>query len=176
MQQSARATYLLEQTIKRNSSLPLLAKSARLLEEVIAGQKGTGKAFLPAHTWKNLGLAYAHMARNTAEDFPPGAPAPISDLVTGTIGQPWRERATQRLVEAWSQFLAEPEAKQILDTLHCRHRAIDAKRLPSRQGLGQISIVVTAHPENRRVSKQLKPGGGRQPKGEEEKEEKEQET
>lgn len=111
MQQSARATYLLEQTIKRNSSLPMLAKSARLLEEVIAGQNGTGKAFLPAHTWKNLGLAYAHMVRNTAEDFPPGAPGPISDLVAGTTEQPWRERATQRFVEVWSQFLTEPEAK-----------------------------------------------------------------
>ena len=111
MQLSARATYLLEQTIKRNSSLPLLAKSARLLEEVIVGQSGTGKAFLPAHTWKNLGLAYAHMVRNTAEDFPPGAPVPISELVAGAIGQPWRDRATQRFVEAWSQFLAEPEAK-----------------------------------------------------------------
>merc|ERR1711988_505225 len=110
MQQAARATYLLEQTIKGNSSLPLLAKSAALLEEVIVEQHGTGKAFLPSHTWKNLGLAYANMVRNTKEDFPAGA-IPLSEHVGGAKSEPWRNRATARFIEAWSQFLSEDDAK-----------------------------------------------------------------
>eukprot|EP00937_MAST-01D_sp_MAST-1D-sp2_P005264 g5264.t1 len=107
MQQSARATYLLEKTIQKNSSLPLLAKSARLLEEVIVGQAGCGKAFLPSHTWKNLGLAYAHMVRNTAENFPPGAGDPLSPLAGGDPAVSWRERATARFIESWSTFLQQ---------------------------------------------------------------------
>ena len=110
MQQGARATYLLEQTIQLNSSLPLLAKSAALLEHVIAEQQPFGKAFLPVHTWKNLGLAYAHMVKNTKEDFPPGV-QPLSSLVKGQSDSPWRERATSRFVEAWSTFLSDNDAR-----------------------------------------------------------------
>jgi hypothetical protein len=69
MQMTSQATYQLEQAIVDGSKLTALADSAFKIEEVLLHQNVN---FLQAHIWKNLGLAYAHMVKNTEENFPAG--------------------------------------------------------------------------------------------------------
>ncbi|KAF0686293.1 Aste57867_21899 [Aphanomyces stellatus] len=105
------ATFFLDEITKGGANnITWLAEAARPMEHSVMYEP---PQFWAESVLKNLGLAYAYIVKST-EDFPAEMP---SDPFEPHVGRnvvdktKWKDRASERMLEVWRQWIALPSAK-----------------------------------------------------------------
>ncbi|OQR89828.1 hypothetical protein THRCLA_09555 [Thraustotheca clavata] len=110
MKRLSLATYLLDEAIKSNGSIEILADCTKPMEHSLLYEP---RQFWTDTMLKNLGLAYAHIVKSST-DFKPYQKDVLLAHVGTEVADPtkWKDRASTRMLQVWKMWVALPSAKE----------------------------------------------------------------